>query len=364
MTNEAPKKGVTIPDLQTFLKAGVQFGHETRRWNPLMKDYIFGDKGGVHIIDVTQTVDLLQKAAKFLSEASRRGPILFVGTKRQAADIIKDQAIRSGAYFVNNRWAGGLLTNFNGISKSLKRLLALEEMFENGVEGRTKYEVSKMKKEWERLNRIYGGVKGMSRYPSAVIIVDPRYELGAVSESRHLKIPIVGIVDTNCNPDLIDYVVPANDDALKSLKLILGVMADAILLGNGGQGVKHVDKDYTKIEVKILKTEVSTNNTKEIKPNESTPLPKYRVHVAEVKVEPKEALKPKVRIPATPKKVEKLEKKAEVVKSPKVEKSISPRTQKALDNAGVTVGKAMKMSKDELVSIKGIGEGAVKEILG
>jgi small subunit ribosomal protein S2 len=181
-----------------------------------------------------------------------------------------------------------------------------------------------------------------------------------------LKIPIVGIVDTNCNPDIIDYVVPANDDALKSLKLILGVMAEAVILGNGGQGVKHVDKDYTKIEVKILKTEINFKNNIEPKVNEATTLPKYRIHAtSEVKVEPTETVKPKIRIPATPKQVENTQKKAEVVKkSPKVEKSISPRTQKALDNAGVTVAKASKMSKDELVAIKGIGESAAKEILG
>lgn len=358
--NQPSTKGVNIPDLQTFLKAGVQFGHETRRWNPRMKKFIYGTKGNVHIIDVSQTVSLLQDALKFLSEASRRGPVLFVGTKRQSAEIIKQEAVRAGSYFVNNRWAGGLLTNFTGISKSLKRILSLEEMFDNGVEGRTKYEVSKMKKEWERLNRIYGGVKGMTRYPSAVIVVDPRYEIGAVSEARHLNIPIVAITDTNCNPDEIDYVVPANDDAVKSLKLLLGLFADAVLLGNGGQGVRHNDKDYTKMEVKIIKTELKKEVVESPKVSGESQ-PKFRVHVAQEVVKSKSDAKPVVKHDPKnqPKPVVK-----KVAKDSKPKKELSARTQKALESAGLTVAKAEKMTKEELMAVKGVGESAIKEILG
>jgi small subunit ribosomal protein S2 len=372
------EKEVVMPKLQAFLKAGVQFGHETRRWNPKMGKYLFGSKDNIHIIDISQTVELLKKALEFLSGAARKGSILFVGTKRQASQIVKKEAFRSGAYFVTNRWAGGLLTNFKTISKSLRRLNKLEELFETGVEGRTKYEISQMKKEWERLNRIYGGVKAMKRYPTAVVIVDPRYEIGAVNEATLLKIPTIALADSNCNPEDVDYVIPGNDDALGSIRLIMKLLGDATLLGNGGHGVKHKDIDYTKVEVKILKTEVKVDPEAEKKVST-----KFRVSkrvAPSASVQKKTAGGVKIRIKRTAskdaknlqdnvsststKKVKKQIKKEPSKKIITRDKQLSTRTQNALDVAKLSLAKASKMTEEELVGIKGIGASAVKEILG
>ncbi len=380
MQTQTSSKGVEIPELQTFLKAGVQFGHETKRWNPRMKKYIFTTKDNIHIIDVSQTIVLLEKALRFLSEAARRGSIMFIGTKRQATDIIQEEAIKAGAYFVSNRWAGGLLTNFNGILRSLNRLNKLESMFETGVEGRTKFEISQMKKEWERLNRLYGGIKGMQKRPSAVVIIDPRYEIGAVAECRRLKIPIVAITDTNCNPDVIDYVVPANDDAMGSLKLLLGLFREAILLGNGGQGVKHNLKDYLKVEVKIIK-QIDEDM---VKKQDDVSKAKFRVRRIEENIsqaEPQKIKEEKVVVEKKEIKIKDIEKK-EVInkkglkkkttkkevkdekKDLKINNEVSQKVLDILRKEKITLAKAKKLSKEELLEIKGIGPSAVQEILG
>jgi small subunit ribosomal protein S2 len=245
---------VEIPSVQDLFKAGAQFGHETRRWDPKMKQFIYDVRGDIHIIDVSLTNTKLKEAVQFLSEISAQGNVLFVGTKKQAAEIIKDNAVNSGAHFVNQRWAGGLLTNAQKVKKSYIRLRELETMFEKGVEGRTKYEVSLMKKEWAKLNRLYSGVKTMDSMPKAMVVVDVRYEKNAVREAKRMGIPVVGIVDSNSNPDMIQYPIPANDDAISSIKLIIKTLAAAVREGNKSGGVKHHLKDYSKAEVQILKT--------------------------------------------------------------------------------------------------------------
>lgn len=244
---------IKLPAVEELLEAGVQFGHETKRWSPKMSNYIYTDKDGIHIIDVTKSLEMLEKATKFLVDAASRGEIIFVATKKQSSEIIKNEAVRAGAHFIDQRWAGGLLTNFEIVKKSLNKLKALERSFEEGVEGRTKYEVSQMKKEWQRLDRLYAGVKTISTKPTAVVVFDSKFEKGAIREARKLRIPIVGLVDTNTNPDLIDYLVPSNDDAVAAISLMAKVFADAVLAGNKGNGVKHVFKDYAKMEVKIAK---------------------------------------------------------------------------------------------------------------
>jgi len=256
-------QNVTIPEIKDLLKAGVQFGHETVRWNPKMKPYIYGVKNKIHIIDVQKTVPMLEEAAKFLTEAAKRGPILFIATKRQAREIVQKYAVESGSYFVTYRWLGGLLTNFKMVKKSLARFNEIEQIFENGVVNRTKFEINQLKKEWERMNRIYKGVKTMDRFPSAVILVDCHYEKGAALEAKAVNIPIISMVDTNSDPDLVDYVIPSNDDALKSLDLILGVLSNAIKLGNGGRGVKHIFKDYSNQEIQIIKKETEIVSAEE-----------------------------------------------------------------------------------------------------
>jgi small subunit ribosomal protein S2 len=242
-------------DVADFLKAGVQFGHETKRWNPKMQKYIFAQKNNIHIIDISKSVELLQKAVDFLQSVSSTGDILFVGTKRQASDIVKQQAIRSGAYYIINRWPGGLLTNFDQIKQSLKKYQSLETEFQTGVEGRTKFEVSNMKKEWVKMNRLYEGIKKMSSFPKAIVIVDINCERNVITEAEKLGIPVIAIVDTNTDPELVDYPVPGNDDAISSLRLLIGYFADAVLAGNKGNGIKHETVDYSKFEVKIRKVE-------------------------------------------------------------------------------------------------------------
>lgn len=253
----APKKAVkvTMPSVKEMFEAGVQFGHETKRWNPKMAEFIYSSKQNIHIIDISKTEEKLKEAVDFLVDAASRGNVIFVGTKRQAADIVKNSAIESGSHFVDQRWAGGLLTNNKEVKKSFNKLLGLEKDFSEGVEGRTKYEVSVMRKEWAKLNRLYSGVKTLTGKPTAVIVIDAKYEKGAVKEANKMGIPVVGIIDTNTDPDQINYVIPANDDAISSIKLLLKTIVEAVKEGNGGKGIKHELNDFSKMEIKIVKKE-------------------------------------------------------------------------------------------------------------
>lgn len=249
--SERKFKEIRIPDYKEFLKAGVQFGHQTNKWNPKMARYIYTAKNGIHVIDLNKSLESLAVALKATQEKSYKGSVLFVGTKSQVKSIIKEEAMRCGAFFVTNRWAGGLLSNYKTIKKSIDKLNDLERQFEEGVQNRTKQEISWMKKDWERLNRLYGGVKGMSSLPALVFVVDTSFEKGAVKEANTLGIPVVALCDTNSDPDTITYPIPANDDALGSIKLITGLVADAVLDGNQGGGVKHIFKDYNRMEVEV-----------------------------------------------------------------------------------------------------------------
>lgn len=229
----------TMPviSMKQLLEAGVHFGHQTRRWNPKMKKYIFTERNGIYIIDLQKTVKKVDEAFNFMREvASDNGTILFVGTKKQAQESVRDEAIRSGQYFVNHRWLGGTLTNFETIQKRIQHLKKIEKMEADGTfEVLPKKEVVLLKKEQEKLERFLGGIKDMKGLPDALFIVDPRKERIAVAEARKLHIPIIGIVDTNCDPDEIDYVIPANDDAIRAVKLLTAKMADAIIEVNQGE---------------------------------------------------------------------------------------------------------------------------------
>ena len=223
--------------MKQLLEAGVHFGHQTRRWNPKMKRYIFTERNGIYIIDLQKTVKKVEEAYNFTKNlAADGGKILFVGTKKQAQDSVKEEAIRSGMFYVNQRWLGGTLTNFETIQKRIKRLKDIEKMQENGTfEVLPKKEVVQLKKELERLEKFLGGIKDMKGLPDALFIIDPRKERIAVAEARKLNIPIIGIVDTNCDPDEIDVVIPANDDAIRAVKLLTAKMADAILESKQGE---------------------------------------------------------------------------------------------------------------------------------
>jgi len=221
--------------MRDMLKAGVHFGHQTRYWNPKMKPFIFGARNKVHIINLEKTVPLFNNALNYLSGvASKKGKILFVGTKRQAQDVVIEEARRCGMFFVNQRWLGGLLTNFTTIQRSIGRLRDLEAMSTDGrYQTLSKKEISRLEKEKRKLHKNLDGIRQMKKLPDAVFVVDTRKEKIAVDEARKLKIPIIGIVDTNCDPDDVDYVIPGNDDALRAIKLVMGKIADSVIEGRG-----------------------------------------------------------------------------------------------------------------------------------
>ena len=228
---------MSVVSMKQLLEAGVHFGHQTRRWNPKMSKYIYVERNGIHIIDLQKTVKKFEEAYMFVRElAAEGGTILFVGTKKQAADAIKEEATRCGMYYVNVRWPGGMMTNFKTIKKSIGRLNALEKMQEDGTfDLLPKKEVAAKQKEIFDLEKNYGGIKTMDTLPAAVFIVDPKKEHNAVLEAKRLGIPVVAIVDTNCDPDDADYVIPGNDDAIRAIKLISSVLADAVIEGKQGE---------------------------------------------------------------------------------------------------------------------------------
>jgi len=223
--------------MKQLLEAGVHFGHQTRRWNPKMKKYIFVERNGIYIIDLQKTVKKLEEAYAYMRQVGEEGgKVLFVGTKKQAQEAIKEEAERSGNYYINQRWLGGTLTNFGTIQKRVARMKQIEKMEEDGTFAvLPKKEVVQLKKEHERLVKFLGGVRDMKSLPDVMFVVDPRKERIAVAEAIKLHIPIVGIVDTNCDPDEIDYVIPANDDAIRAVKLLTGKMADALLEAKQGE---------------------------------------------------------------------------------------------------------------------------------
>ncbi len=228
---------MSVVSMKQLLEAGVHFGHQTRRWNPKMAPYIFTERNGIYIIDLQKTVKKLEDAYMFVRELSANGgEILFVGTKKQAMDSVKEEAERCGMPFVNARWLGGMLTNFNTIKLRIKRLAQLKAMEADGTfDLLPKKEVAKLKLQIEKLEKFLGGITEMKKMPAAMFIVDPRKERIAVAEAHKLGIPIVAIVDTNCDPDEIDYVIPGNDDAIRAVKLIAGAMADAVIEGRQGE---------------------------------------------------------------------------------------------------------------------------------
>jgi small subunit ribosomal protein S2 len=239
---------MAVVTLKELLDSGVHFGHQTRRWNPKMSQYIYTARSGVHIIDLVQTAALIENAYSFLKRAAEDGKkVLFVGTKRQAAGIIAQEANRCGSFYINHRWLGGMLTNWETIKSRVGRLKELEDLAESGaIDLRPKKEGSVLRRELEKLQKSLGGIKKMRRLPDVVIIIDIRREHNAVSECHKLGIPIVSLLDTNCNPDYVDLPIPGNDDAIRSIKLILGKLADAIYEGRHGKAV--AEENYAELD--------------------------------------------------------------------------------------------------------------------
>ena len=228
---------MSVISMKQLLEAGVHFGHQTRRWNPKMAPYIYTERNGIYIIDLQKTVGLIDDAFDAIANiAAQSGKILFVGTKKQAQEAVKTEAERCGMYYVNERWLGGMMTNFRTIQSRIKRLKAIEEMEENGTfDVLPKKEVIELKKEQEKLEKNLGGIKEMKKLPDAIFVVDPKKEKICIQEAHKLNIPLIGICDTNCDPDELDYVIPGNDDATRAVKLIVAKMADAIIEANQGE---------------------------------------------------------------------------------------------------------------------------------
>ncbi len=257
-----------------LLEAGVHFGHQAKRWNPKMKEYIFTTRDDIHIIDLQKTVDKIEEAyAELLKACENGGKVLFVGTKKQAKEASIEEAARCQSFYVTERWLGGTLTNFRTIRDRVKRLIEIEKMESDGkFELLPKKEVAKIQKEYERLNKLLGGIREMDKLPKAIIVVDPRVEINAIREARKLHIPVFGIVDTNCDPDDVDFPIPANDDAVRSVKVVLGVLANAVCEANGLELVDYVTEDETAKNTKEIKVEtkvVELDNFEEEKNSES-----------------------------------------------------------------------------------------------
>ena len=251
--------------MKQLLEAGVHFGHQTKRWDPKMAEYIYQARNGIHIIDLQKTSKKIDEAYNFIKEVSEEGKdILFVGTKKQAQECIKEAAIKSNMFYVDQRWLGGMLTNFKTIRKRIERLNKLEEMQEDGTfDVLPKKEVAKLKNEMEKLEKNLGGIKNMTRLPGAMFVVDPKNERIAVLEAKKLNIPIVGLVDTNCNPEDVDYPIPGNDDAIRAVKLITDVMANAIIEGRQGEMVAEEPEMPVNEEVKDIEQVVANEETAE-----------------------------------------------------------------------------------------------------
>ena len=229
-----------VVSMKQLLEAGVHFGHQTRRWNPKMAPYIYTERNGIHIIDLQKTVGMVDDAYKAVADiVANGGTILFVGTKKQAQDAIKEEAERCGMFYVNERWLGGMLTNFKSIQSRIKRLQKIEEMSQDGTfDVLPKKEVIAIKKEWEKLEKNLGGIKEMKKLPDAIIIIDPKKERICVAEAHALNIPLIGIADTNCDPEELSYIIPGNDDAIRAVRLIVSKMADAVIEANQGAEVQ------------------------------------------------------------------------------------------------------------------------------
>lgn len=295
---------MAVVSMNYLLEAGVHFGHQTKRWNPKMAEYIFTSRDDIYIIDLQKTAKAIEEAYKALYEIAKNGgKVIFVGTRKQASEATKEEALRTNSYFVNERWLGGTLTNFKTIRNRVKRLEEIERMESDGTfDLLPKKEVVGLKKEYDKLNKLLCGIRDMDKLPQAMFIVDPMKEEIAIREARKLNIPVFGIVDTNCDPDMVDYVIPGNDDGIRAVKLVIGVMANAIAEANGGAIVDYVSgknddgKDIMKRAVESVKRKEERpkfNNNRDRRFDKKKSFRKVEKKNKEVKEQPKEAKKVK-----------------------------------------------------------------------
>jgi len=362
---ETKNKSFQMPELLDLLKVGAHFGHKKSAWDPRMEKYIYEVRNGIHIIDLVKTLEMLEVAIQKLQHYSERGNILIVGTKGQAATIVEEVAKKSGMFYINRRWPGGLFTNFDAIKKSVQTLVKMEEQIARGGKGLVKKEVLLLQKDVERLNRMYNGIKFMDKLPEAIIVVDSAVEKNAIKEARDMGIPIISLVDTNCNPDIIDYPIPANDDSLRSISLFVNIFGEVVKDSKSSLSVISLRRDN---EALLAKLEKEANEEKE--------------RIAKMEEEERERMKALregkiissssasvVRVVKKEKDIDAEIKKAEEVKEREDKKEmddlgLSARIVKLLNEAGLkSVPALKKLSKEELLAIKGIGEKAAADIL-
>lgn len=336
-----------VVSMSYLLEAGVHFGHQTKRWNPKMKEYIFATRDDIYIIDLQKTAKLIEEAYEALFKiAEAGGKVLFVGTKKQAQDASREEAERSDSYYVTERWLGGTLTNFKTIRKRISYMDEIEKKEQDGTfELLPKKEVLKIKKEYEKLNKYFSGLRNMKRTPQALIIVDPKKEYIAIREARALKIPVFGIVDTNCDPDLVDYVIPANDDAIRAVKIVLGVLANAICQATGRELVDYLSDEDKGEEIakesKIIEKEIDEEEKVEEKVSE--------VKEEEIKVEEPLVIKEKKATKKVEKPKKEVAKKETKAAEKKVTKkaSVKKETKKAVKEEVKPETKEKKVAKKE-----------------
>lgn len=339
------KTTVQIPTLEEFLKAGAHFGHKKSTWNPRMEEYIYDERNGIHIIDIIKTIGCLKEALAKIEEVAETGHILIVGTKGQAASAVEKVANESGALYINTRWPGGLFTNFDVVKKGVERLISLEETLALGAEGFVKKEQLLMEREVERLNRLYSGIKLMDKLPKLVVVVDSKLENIAIREANIVGVPIVALLDTNCDPTAVDYPIPANDDSIKSISLFLEIFGEAIKRGKKSQSLLELRKNY--------EAELASKRRD------------YENRIEKERALQEEEQKRMKRLKFGEKKDEVETKKDNEKTSDGIEKlGLSSRVEKALEQEGIATIEDLKSKKEkELMEIKGLGEKAVKEII-
>ena len=350
---EKTKTTVEIPTLETFLKAGAHFGHKSSTWNPRMEEYIYDERNGVHIIDIIKSIQCLKEALVKIEEIADTGHILLVGTKGQAVSVVEKVANESGALYINTRWPGGLFTNFDVVKKGIERLIKLEEILASGAQGFVKKEQLLMEREVDRLNRLYSGIKLMDKLPKLIIVIDSKLEKIAIREAKRVNIPIVALLDTNCDPTTVDYPIPANDDSIKSITLFLEIFAEAIKKGKKSKSLVELRKNY-EAELSVKKMEYMNKIAREqaLKAEEQQRIKRLKVGFVAEKPEPKkEEVVKKVEKPST------LEKEI-------LDLALGTRVEKALLEAKIFTLENLKSKKEkDLMKIKGLGEKTVKEII-
>ena len=361
---ETKNKSFQMPELLDLLKVGAHFGHKKSAWDPRMEEYIYEVRNGIHIIDLVKTLDMLEEALTKLEGFANKGNILIVGTKGQAATIVEEVAKKSGMFYVNRRWPGGLFTNFDGIKKSVQSLVKMEEQIARGGQGLVKKEILLLQRDAERLNRMYNGIKFMDKLPEAVIVIDSEVEKNAIKEARNMHIPIISLIDTNSNPDIIDYPIPANDDSLKSIALFVNLFGDVVSKSKNSLSVISLRRDNEAMLAKLAK-DAQEERERQAKMEEEDRERMKALREGKVSASASASV---IRVVKKEKDIDAEIKKAEEVKEKEDKKGmddlgLSARIVKALGEAGIkSVSALKKMSKDELLEIKGIGEKAVKDI--